>query len=98
MDQSVASRQEWESPDFTPSLRGLNTTVLREAWAKQIRDIMQASNIETLSSKLHHSAGWLTGLMHAEVIDVQAFEKYQRERLEAEATARVRFATKGSSQ
>lgn len=98
MDKSIVSSQDCDSPDYHASSRGLNTTVLREAWAKQIREIMQASNIETLSSKLHHSAGWLSGLMHAEVIDVQAFEKYQRERLEAEASARVRFATKGSSQ
>ncbi|AUZ46875.1 hypothetical protein BOP93_15120 [Pseudomonas orientalis] len=59
-----------------------------------LRDIAQAKNIETLSIKLHHSAGWLTGLLQAKVIDFQAFEISHRERLAAETLPKLRFTSK----
>lgn len=91
MDEINVGGKEWVSSETPLSRKDLSTIALREAWAKQLRDIMQANNIETLSNKLHHSAGWLTSLVQAQVIDLQAFEIYQRERLQAQAVAQARF-------
>ncbi|WP_456025135.1 hypothetical protein [Pseudomonas capeferrum] len=96
MSDHTTGEKEWERHELPFTRNNLTTTVLREAWAKQLRDIAQAKNMEALSSKLHHSAGWLTGLFQAQVIDSQAFETYQRERLEAETLAKLRFTSKDS--
>lgn len=71
--------------------KSLPSVALRDAWAVHLRDIKFASSIETLSNNLYLSSGWVTGLVQAEVIDINTFESLFAERNAAEETAKMRL-------
>ena len=92
----LAASQHYTFTSEEPTLgAGLPTGSLNEAWADQLREIEQANSFDVLAGKFHHSAGWLTALVQANVIDLTTWDALRAQRNVVHEAASERLAGVG---
>jgi len=72
--------------------KGLPTAALRDAWEHHLDDIKHASSRATFTNDMYFSSGWLTGLVQAEVIDMETFHTLKAERDSVEKVVKDRLS------